>query len=398
MLNYLSLKKGGKYMTLYEQFQNGLNLIVYCQKAYQNILKAIRLTILEDGYTDKKDMEVLWEAFIYTGNIEFLDKNEDIRNLIKTSFNMHNNYIDSRELAMIRDYESMSIDEFLNIYNKKTKKVVDRDKSRMVKSLIGPKEAFLDCVTISGTRRKDNQDFTCSITSPINENWKLLVVCDGVGSSHKGDKASEIVTKEFIKWFNAYDFNYLSQIENEINHTIENARNIIKKECSMAATTFTFAIITDKETIIGNVGDSRAYIIKDENIKQTTKDDSEVWEKFVENPRYQYEKDILRFMPGNNVITNAVDFFPLTALQIYHVQNNEYDGILLTSDGVTDIISDNTITRIINKNKNEEILDKLMYESCFRKPSYPPEDYDELLYPTLPGKDNASAAIYLKRR
>lgn len=386
-------------MTLYEEYKNGLNLIVYCQKAYKNIEKAIRLAILEYGYYDKRDEKILWDYFIRIGNIELLDRNEDAINLIKTSFNMHGNYIDARQLAMIRDYDSMSINDFLNTYNQKVKKVIDRDKSRAIKIIKGPKDKFLDCATAKGTIKKDNQDFTCAITSPINENCKLLIVCDGVGGSHQGDKASEIVTQEFINWFNSYNFNDLSQIENEINNIIEKARNTIKQKYNMSATTLTFAIVTEQETIIGNLGDSRTYTIYNKKLKQITKDDSEVWEEYIEHPKYyQYEKDTLRFLPNNNILTDAIDYYPSQNLQIYHIQNNEYDGILLTSDGITDIISDDTIEKIIDENKKEEIIDKLLYESCFGKPSYPKEDEDEILYPTLPGKDNASAAIYIKQR
>lgn len=69
---------------------------------------------------------------------------------------------------------------------------------------------------------------------------------------------------------------------------------------------------------------------------------------------------------------------------------------MLVSDGVSDILSDGTITRIFEETESKRFLDELLLESCFGEPDYPEEDFDEILVPTLPGKDNASAAMYLK--
>jgi len=382
-------------MTLYEEFLKGLNPVVYCEMAYNNLLKAVMITAKEEVY-DKRDIKILWELVKNTGHLELFAKKQEIIDMLTSTFNIIDKQIDSRLLAMIRDFEEKSIQDFIKIYCTQIDKAIIKDQDRLIKTNNYNNDSnLLDCMATKGPRRFNNEDFTCAIESPLNSNYKLLIVCDGVGGSYQGEKAAEIVTKEFISWFNDFNHNF-DQIENEINIVINKARDIIKKEYIMSATTLTFAIVGQTETFIGNIGDSRAYIIKDGKLKQISKDDSEVWEKYYESERDPFEKDDLRFLPANNIITNAIDVYPIEKIQKYRLLNTSYDGILLMSDGITDILSDRTITRILNNTKSHKILDTLLYESCFGEPSYPSESYDELLYPTLPGKDNASAAIYLK--
>jgi len=382
-------------MTLYEEYENGLDLVVYIENAYNNLKKAVYITAEVESIYDERDIEVLWDYLINTGNIECITKEKGVKDLIRVSFNMFGNYIDSRLLAMVRDYESMDISEFLSIYLEKEEK---KEEDRTIKSIISNDFEFLDCASTIGPRRKNNEDFVCCIQSPINEKIKLLLVCDGMGGFNHGEAASKIVAEEIINWFNSYGFvSGFDGIELEINKVIEKARLIIRKSYVMCGTTLTFAIVGVNETFIGNVGDSRTYIIKDGVLNQITKDDSEVWKEFYD--KKLLEKDDLRFLRRNNVLINAIDDYlrPID-LQAYFILNSAYDGILLLSDGVTDILSDKVITRILNETVDSDILDKLLYESCYGNPDFPTVDFDDILYPTLPGKDNASGAVYIKRK
>ncbi len=384
-------------MTLYEEYKSGLNLEIYIKNAYNNLKKAVYLTAEEKSIDDERDIEVLWNYIINTGNVECITEEKGARDLVKLSFNMFGNCIDTKLLAMVRDYESMDISDFLNLYL--VKKEIEKEENRTIKSILVNDLEFLDCASTTGLKREKNEDFACSIVSPINEKIKLLLICDGMGGFNNGEAASKIVAEEIINWFNSYDFAFgFNNVEEEINKVIERSRLIIRNSYMMCGTTLTFAIVGENDTFIGNVGDSRTYIIKDGFLTQITKDDSEVWKDFYECDD-SFEKDDLRFLRNNNVLTNTIDDYiqvPVI-LRTYLVSNSSYDGILLVSDGVTDILSDNKITRVLNETDEKDILNKLLYESCFGDPDYPPECYDELLYPTLPGKDNASAVIYLKR-
>lgn len=391
-------------MTLYEEYENGLNPVVYAQRAYKNLVRAVLMTACAEDLYDKRDIEVIWECITRNGDIVFITEEGNARDLVRSSFKMFGDFIDSRLLAMIRDYEEESISDFLSLYLEK--KEINRDEDRVFNTHFVSlnNSEFMDCAAVQGLRRKNIEDFTGYSISPKNENIKLLLVCDGMGGFNNGEKASKIVASEIFNWFNSYDFNGgFENIEDEIKNVLETARTIIRKHSFMSGTTLTFAIVGENETYIGHVGDSRAYIIKDGVLSQITKDDSEVWEKFYESEKdslniYSYRKDDFRFLPLNNVITNAVDDYMKPTLHSYYVSNSSYDALLLTSDGITDILSDDTITRIYNENENKDIIDKLIYESYYGDPDFPPTDYDEFLCPTLPGKDDASAAIYIKKK
>lgn len=391
-------------MTLYEEYENGLNPVVYTQRAYKNLARAVLLTAQAEDIWDWQDIEMLWDMITRNGDIVFITEKNGAREIVRDSFKMFGDFIDSRLLAMIRDYKDESIADFLSMYFEK--KELGREADREFKShFVSSNDlGFMDCASTTGIRRKNNEDFTGFVVSPLNENIKLLIVCDGMGGFNNGAEASKIVALEVINWFNSYDFSLgFDNLEDEIKKVIEVARLTIKKHYCMSGTTLTFAIVGERETFICNAGDSRAYIIKDGDLTQITRDDSEVWEKFYENQNpddlYTYKKDDLRFLPGNNVITNAVDDYVVPpVLNTFYISNSLYDSILLTTDGVTDILSDETIIRIFNETEDKDILDKLLYESCYGNPDFPPTNYDEFLYPTLPGKDNASGAVYIKKK
>lgn len=392
------------YMTLYAEYENGLNPVVYTQRAYKNLVRAILLTADAEDLYDERDIEIIWEAILDNGDIVFITEKNGARDLVRNSFKMYGDFIDSRLLAMIRDYKEESIFDFLSMHL--FKKEITREDDRVLQShFVSSKDSgFMDCASTTGIRRKNNEDFTGCLVSSLNENIKLLIVCDGMGGFNNGAEASKIVAEEIINWFNSYDFSLgFDNIETEIQKIIESARTIIKKHYFMSGTTLTFALVGERETFICNVGDSRAYIIKDGSLMQVTRDDSEVWEKFYdrENPNdlYSYKKDDLRFLPGNNVLTSAVDDYVVPpVLNTFYISNNLYDSILLTTDGVTDILSDETIIRIFNETEDKDILDKLLYESCYGDPDFPPTNYDEFLHSILPGKDNASGAVYIKKK
>lgn len=389
-------------MTLYEEYENGLNPVVYTQRAYKNLVRAVLLTAEAENSYDERDIKTTWDAILDNGNIVFITEKNGARDIVRDSFKMYGDFIDSRLLAMIRDYSEKSIADFLSMHL--LKKEITREEDRVFKGYFGASFDFMDCASTTGIRRKNNEDFAGFVVSPLNENIKLLIVCDGMGGFNNGAEASKIVALEVINWFKSYDFTKgFDNLEDEIKKVIEVARLTIKKHYFMSGTTLTFALIGERETFICNAGDSRAYIIKDGDLTQITRDDSEVWEKFYEhqNPDdlYTYKKDDLRFLPGNNVITNAVDDYVVPpVLNTFYISNSLYDSILLTTDGVTDILSDDTIIRIFNETEEKDILDKLLYESCYGKPDFPPTNYDEFLYSILPGKDNASGAVYMKKK
>lgn len=156
------------------------------------------------------------------------------------------------------------------------------------------------------------------------------------------------------------------------------------------------ALIGKNNTIITNVGDSRAYILKDGKITQVTIDDSEAQEKLDEGRIPS--KDAVRFYQHNNAITECVGVGFLNKIHTKVIENSEYDMLLLFSDGVTDYLSDDDIV-LACKNTDRKVLARKLANKANETDLVMPEElYDEVeayrLF-EIAGKDNETVAIHI---
>lgn len=256
----------------------------------------------------------------------------------------------------------------------------------------------LDSLSDIGLSRGNNEDSVMTLIHPNNPNLKLLAVADGVGGKECGEIASNFAVTTLEKWF-------LNLSENHINNSayisrsllqmikfINNYLYIVKSYRTGCGTTLTCAIINEKDTIIANVGDSRAYIVKDDEMKQVTRDDSLVW--------YYYElgeisKDEIRFHRNSRLITKSIGPDFNVEPDIIRISNKSYDGIFLFTDGVTDCLSDSKIEKIVFSSKKNNLAKEIIKEAVYGKQSEKAPKGKEFYVPQN-GKDNASVALYLK--
>jgi len=147
-------------------------------------------------------------------------------------------------------------------------------------------EEILDSLSDIGLNRSNNEDSVVTLIHPNNQNLKLLAVADGVGGRESGEVASNFTISVLEKWFynlpeeTINNTKKLSKYLTNIIKCINNCLYVIKSYRTGCATTLTCAVINERKTIIANVGDSRAYIVKENNLHQVTKDDSLVWNYF----------------------------------------------------------------------------------------------------------------------
>lgn len=256
---------------------------------------------------------------------------------------------------------------------------------------------ILDSLSDVGLSRSNNEDSVITITHPKNPNLKLLAVADGVGGRTSGEVASNFAIIALERWF-------LKLSEEKIQNTKELSRKLtrmircindclylLKSYRNGCATTLTCAVVNEEKTVIANIGDSRAYIVRKNTIKQITRDDSVVW--------YYYEqgnltKEELRFHKQNTLITKCIGPDYGIKPNITILKNNSYDGLLLFTDGVTDCLSDSKIEKLIHR-KKETLARTIIKEAVYGKPTKRvPKGKD--FYRPLNGKDNATVALYFK--
>ncbi len=260
-------------------------------------------------------------------------------------------------------------------------------------------------------RRRDNQeDSTLIMTHPRNEDFKILAVADGMGGVQAGEEVSNYIVLELSKWFSSIKPELYSdpirtyralnecihQINNDIVQKYHNQRNV------EAGSTLVCAIVTRYDTIIVNIGDSRAYAAKGGRLNLITEDESPVWTRLKLQANNEGRgitlKDIsdLRFAPHNNQITNAIGYPDLGELQIRVVKNEDYDRLLLFSDGVHDVLSSEDI-RVIANTTSPEAITATIVETAISKNAEKRNRNGQIEKIINAGKDNTTAAAYIRR-
>lgn len=261
-------------------------------------------------------------------------------------------------------------------------------------------DCVLDSLSNAGLVRKNNEDRVTTVVHPSNKNLKLLAVADGVGGYENGEIASNFAIMTLQRWFTNLNEDlinnskYISKSMVQMIKFINNYLYIVKSYRNGCGTTLTCAIVNEHETIIANVGDSRAYIMKDKEIKQVTRDDSLVWYYYEAG---ELEKEQLRFHKKSSLITKYVGPELNIDPEIIKISNKSYDGLLLFTDGVTDCISDSKIEKIVTTSKKDTLAQAIIKEAVYGKPPKRIPKGDEFCVP-INGKDNASVAIYLKEK
>jgi protein phosphatase len=115
-------------------------------------------------------------------------------------------------------------------------------------------------------------------------------------------------------------------------------------------TTMTVALVENGRVAIGHVGDSRAYLIRDRKLEQLTEDHSLVAELVRSGKLSPEEAD---HHPQRSVITRALGTDPDVDVDTFSVETHEGDLFLLCSDGLTSMVDDEAILRVVEQNRTD---------------------------------------------
>ena len=218
----------------------------------------------------------------------------------------------------------------------------------------------------TGNVRVNNED--SFFVKDISDSILASVVADGMGGHLGGKEASSYATGEFLKaiekassFFSSYSD---KQIENFIKNTVIKINKAIytkSKETSSLSgmgTTLVACIIYNDKYYIANVGDSRLYI-KSNELSQITKDHSYVSELLEMGAITENEA---KNHPNKNVITRAVGAEMNVQPDIYIGKLNDDDTIIICTDGLTNMVSDEMISNVIADEKEvTSITNKLIH-------------------------------------
>lgn len=257
-------------------------------------------------------------------------------------------------------------------------------------------------------RRREQEDSVLILTHPKNPEFKLMVVSDGMGGVDHGEIASQYTVQELARWFEtlpAEAYFYAANIQQELNKKL----SIISKDIYerynkdykgiKAGATVVAGVIGATETIISTIGDSRAYITSGNGLKLLTSDESLVWPKNTPLNKISVETvDDLRFNEFNNQILRCIGYdIDSKSIQTRRINNNQYDRLILLTDGVTDLLSQERIW-ILSHNEHPEKVAELLVKEAISKRAIRKAGADEYHKAVVEaGKDNATAAVYIRR-
>ncbi len=199
--------------------------------------------------------------------------------------------------------------------------------------------------TDTGRQRQANEDSYFS-RAP------LFAVADGMGGAQAGEVASRIAASAFERRQRlSREEPAEGQLE-EIAQTANREIHQLAQEDSSRAgmgTTLTAAMVRNDEVSFGHVGDSRAYVLRDGKLKRLTKDHS-----LVEELRRQgrLTEEQAEEHPQRSIITRALGPEPSVNVDTMTFPARDGDVFLLCSDGLTTMVSDDDIRRILIESRS----------------------------------------------
>jgi PPM family protein phosphatase len=198
-------------------------------------------------------------------------------------------------------------------------------------------------VTDPGRTRRHNED-SYVIEPP------LFAIADGMGGAQAGEVASGLATAALKEGqADAAGEQRIADLIQEANRRVYD-RSSSDPNTSGMGTTITVALVEDDHVAFGHVGDSRAYLIRDASMEQLTEDHSLVNELLKTGKLSREEAET---HPQRSVITRALGTDPDVDVDTFSVRAENGDLFLLCSDGLTDMVSEESILDLVERHRDD---------------------------------------------
>jgi protein phosphatase len=201
-------------------------------------------------------------------------------------------------------------------------------------------------LTDPGCVRPQNQDVYQ--IEKLDGSSALFLVCDGMGGAKSGNVASSLAADVFVQevrrnWKHSLDESHIDQIlQNAVklaNFTVfDQAQQF--EEFNGMGTTLVAALVRGRKVTVIHVGDSRAYAITRDGIRQVTRDHSVVQMML---DRGELKPEQARNYPGKNLITRAIGTEGTVKSDLTHFTLERGESLLLCSDGLSNMMDEQEI-------------------------------------------------------
>ncbi len=205
-------------------------------------------------------------------------------------------------------------------------------------------------VTYAGPVRKNNED-SCA----VEEDLQVYVVADGMGGHSAGEVASQLAVEALVGFMRrSHDDTEISWpygIDPTLSlqaNRLRTAINLANRRVFRAAeshddytgmgTTIVAALVAGDRLTVGNVGDSRLYLLSAGRLMQLTEDDT--WAATMLKQQHGGDPGLIAQHPMRHVLTNVLGAREHTDIHILERALAPGDTVLLCSDGVHGVLSD----------------------------------------------------------
>jgi len=214
-----------------------------------------------------------------------------------------------------------------------------------------------------GRVRENNED-AYKIYDPKDETFSFCIVADGMGGHNGGEIASNLAVNELARYvLDLYKKQYINKEEQLLEDAIKHANRKVFTKAQQTphllgmGTTLTVAFFKNGYAYIGNIGDSRAYLFRNNKITQLTLDHSYVAELVRKGKLTKREA---RHHPQKNMITRAVGTEKDIEVDVFYQKLIPDDVIILCTDGLTNMLDDEEIANILRDSGFDESPQKLV--------------------------------------
>ena len=234
----------------------------------------------------------------------------------------------------------------------------------------GPERSItLGSLSHVGMKRAGNEDSYCALVHPNTPTGTemLLAVADGMGGRQAGEVASALATQGLVERLSRAAASHqtptvallpeglLKEVVQEVNAEV--LRAAARPNTRGMGTTLTAALLAGSVLSIAHVGDSRAYLLRDGKLHQITQDHNWVAEEVA---RGALTPQQARQHPGRNVLTRALGTVPSVDVDSVSVEVRGGDALLLCSDGLHSLVSDDEITETLAGEEPQQACQSLV--------------------------------------
>ena len=221
-----------------------------------------------------------------------------------------------------------------------------------------------------GLKRPNNEDYF-----KLDDDLQFYIVCDGVGGNAAGEVASCLACEATYMYLEAH-MDILEQylvghrksknIYNLLHDAVQTANSTVlsaaveNPEYEDMATTLTLILILDDKVFYAHVGDSRLYIVRNDELHQITEDHTLANDLISTAPPEEHE--MLEQTYGN-VLCRAVGIEEPIEIDVSAFDIEKYDRFLLCSDGLSSYINDKELEKVILTHDSEVAVDQLIVGS-----------------------------------